>query len=96
MGTANIVFGSAGGPTLAIPAYNGVPFASEDVTTSGTSAQSAAAEFNCLAYISADVAVYVKVGTNPTAAAGDDWLVPAGYPMALFINRGDKIAVIDA
>lgn len=96
MGTANIVFASAGGPSRDMPAFNGVPFAAEDVTTSGTSAQSAAAEFNCLAYISTDVAVYVKVGSNPTASAGDDWLVPAGFPFSLFINRGDKIAVVDA
>ncbi len=97
MGTVNVVFAGVGGTERTQPAYNGAPLAAENVTSSGTSAQSAAAPIACATRIHAvDAAVYVKTGANPTAAAGDDWYVASGGTLDLFVNAGDKVAVINA
>ena len=94
MGTVNIVFAKAA--TSKSPVYNGGTIAAEDVTSSGTSAQSSATGIDCIARITADVDIYIKTGPNPTAAAGEDWRLAAGSALDLALNEGDKVAVIDA
>lgn len=98
MATVNIVFATIGGPSGAANAYNGGVLASENVTSSGVSAQSAASPTGCVARVTPmDGAVYVKAdSSDPTAAAGSDYLVMTGSTVDLFINAGDKVAVIDA
>ena len=97
MGTVNIVFSSVGGNSGAMPAYNGIPVASENVTSSGTSAQStnSASSRGLAVRVTPTVDIYVKIGANPTAAAGD-WYVPAYMAMDFMVEPGDKVAVIDA
>ena len=95
MATVNIVFATIGGPSGTANAYNGNPLASANVTSSGTSAQSAAASVNCTARIVATGNIWAAVGADPTAAAGD-WYIPTGQALDLFLNSGDKVAVIDA
>lgn len=41
-------------------------------------------------------AVWVQVGTAPTAAAASDWYIPADTDVDFSMNDGEKIAVIDA
>lgn len=96
MGTVNIVFATYGAQSGAAPVYNGSTLAAENVTSSATSAQSAAAPLNCVARIATDTAIYAIAGKNPTASAGGTWLVPADGSLDLFVLAGDKIAVIDA
>lgn len=97
MAIVNIVFASTGGPTGAIPAYNGGAMSAENVTSSGTSVQSSASPIGAAARITAiDAAVYVKTGGNPTAATGDQWYIATGATLDLFVNSGDRIAVISA
>ncbi len=95
MGTVNIVFSSIRGG--AIPAYNGNPVASENVTSGATSAQStnSATAPGTAVRIVSTVDIYAKTGKNPTAAPGA-WYVPAYVPLDLFIEVGEKVAVIDA
>ena len=98
MGTVNVTFASVGGPSGAMPAYNGRSQASENITSSGTSAQSTntAPRSGTVARIAAvDASVYVKTGDNPTAAAGD-WFLALGTTIDLFLEAGDKVAVINA
>jgi len=71
-------------------------FAGENVTITGTSAQSSA--FNDetrIVRVVADAACYVLVGSNPTAAAGDVYL-PANAPEYFRVTPGQKIAGITA
>lgn len=96
MATVNVVFSTVGGPSGAIGAYNAEPLSSENVTSSVTSAQSAAAPADCAVRIATNADIYVKAGSNPTASAGNDWLVQSGTSLDLFVNAGSKIAVIDA
>ena len=98
MGTVNIVFSSVGGNSGAMPAYNGHPISAENVTSSGTSAQStgSASGRGLAVRITPTVDIYAKIGTNPTAAVGDEWLIPAYMAMDFLVEPGDKVAVIDA
>lgn len=67
---------------------------SQDVTTSGTSAQSAAVGSTtkvCL--ICATAACRYRTGTSPTAVATDAYL-PANEPRLIPVTPGDKIAAI--
>ena len=96
MGTVNVVFALVGGASGTMPAFNAEPLAAANVTSSGTSAQSAAAPVNCAVRIATDTAIYAKAGANPTATSGGDWYIPAGSSLDLFLNAGAKIAVIDA
>lgn len=92
MGTVNIVFANTG----ASPAYKGGALAAENLTSSGTSAQSTnTAPVGCYVRITSDTAGYVKTGSNPTAAVGDEWRLLENQPLDLEVNKGDKVAVID-
>jgi hypothetical protein len=84
------------------PAYAGVPVISEVITSSGTSQQTTGTvpqvpDVAARVTVSGG-SVWVKTGSaNPTAAAGDDYLVPDGGTMDLvFLEVGWKIAVVDA
>jgi hypothetical protein len=70
------------------------PVASQHITVSGTSAQSAA--FNKLTYIiriNCDVIVSLVVGTNPTATT-NDLRIPANQTEYFVVQPADKIAFV--
>jgi hypothetical protein len=70
------------------------PVASQHITVSGTSAQSAA--FNKITYIiriNCDAIVSIAVGLNPTATTGD-LRIPASQTEYFVVAPGDKIAFI--
>lgn len=99
MATANIAFmevdpdGAAGGtqPALRAPAL-----AAQTIVNPTTSQQSAAAPNDCYVQIVSDAAVYISVGSNPTAAAAAaDNILVTSYAV-YSIGRGDKVAVINA
>lgn len=46
--------------------------------------------------VATDTAIWVKINSNPTAAAGDDFLLPAGQIMSWEAMEGDKVAIIAA
>lgn len=94
MATVNIAFMTAGGVSGAMPVFNAEPLLVEDVTSSGTSAQSSAAPVPCFVRVIADGAVRVAFGPNPTATTSDLKLVP-NQPLDLAVARGHKVAVID-
>lgn len=72
------------------------PSGSVTVTTSATSAQSAAATGPVVAMLYSDVAHYFKDGTNPTASAAAGAYLPANTPLWLALRAGDKIAAVTA
>lgn len=89
---------SRGGESM--PVADSVPYAAEDLTSSGTSAAStiSAPSVNSESMfwvVTALGDVWVKFGATPTAAAGEDWLVPAGTSREFTAVAGHKIAVID-
>lgn len=72
------------------------PAAAETITSSGVSQQTAiVASGGQIAHIDTDGAVFVKVGSNPTAASGDGDIVRSVKDIG-FLKQGDRIAVIDA
>ena len=42
----------------------------------------------------ADEACWVEIGANPTAVAGSGWKMNAGERLNLWVNVGEKVAVI--
>ena len=67
---------------------------SEDITTSGTSQQTAALAGKLVRLV-CTAACYYEVGSSPTAAAGSSVLLPANVVVFEPIpNPGDKVAVI--
>lgn len=70
----------------------------EVVNSSAVSAQSTivADGGNQFWEISSPVDVWVRFGSNPTAAAGDDLRIWAGTTRHFQAKDGDKVAVIDA
>ena len=99
MAIVGITFGAAmDGIT---PVYAGLPAVSEVITSSGTSqaTSGAVAHPDQIARVTASGgAVWVKTGAaSPTAAAGDDYLVPDGGTIDLGrLQVGWKVAVVDA
>jgi hypothetical protein len=80
---------------------NTAPTAAEVITTSGTSQQSSnsvpAADDNEYWIITVSGGdLWVKFGADPTAAAGDEWLVTDGQTREWKALSGDKVAVINA
>jgi hypothetical protein len=74
------------------------PLDTEIITTSGTSAQGGAIPASsAIAMLYCDTAVYIKLGTNPTAAAGEGAYVPGGAAFWLDLkgNSSEIIAAID-
>jgi len=74
---------------------------SETITTSGTSAQSAAIPQHAgIAVFYSDTAHYVLTGTNPTATATTGLYIPANFAREISIKNGKgntlKIAAITA
>lgn len=73
------------------------PRTSEAITTSAASQQAAATALDGEVWmISTTGDVWVRFAANPTAAAGDDFLLPAGSIYHIAAVAGDKCAVINA
>jgi len=95
MGTVNVAFLSAGGPSGAVPVYNAIPLSTENVTSSGVSAASTgAAPRPCYVRVRTDTAVRMAFGPTPTAVATGMWL-GANETFDAFVPAGTKVAVID-
>lgn len=71
------------------------PISSENVTASGSSAQSAVFASNCsLVRVVCDAACYVKFGANPAAAAGDLYLAAGAVEYFAVQGSGQRLAVV--
>ena len=78
------------------PAVRFPALASQNVAVGGASAQSTAfGASTVLIRVVADVACYIDIAADPTAAAADTY-VPAGAPEYFRVAPGDKLAVIEA
>jgi hypothetical protein len=97
MATLNVVLARADGP---VP--NSKVVGAQSITTTGSSQQSSvvsganhnASQFWILTATGGNV--WVKFGTNPTAAAGSDWLILDGQTREFKSAAGEKVAVINA
>lgn len=71
---------------------------SEVITSSGTSQQSVTVSANDNIWVISAItgSVWIRFGTNPTAASGDDWLICAGQTREFAGHAGHKVAVVDA
>lgn len=100
MATLNVVFAEIGaqGRNGVQPVYHGDFIAAANVTTSGASAQSAAAARKCVARLTAiGGGMYVvSGGASPVATVGGGMYIPSGGTLDLFVQSGWKVAVIDA
>lgn len=99
MATMNVVYARAGmrGNDGEVSAYDGNFIAAANVTTSGTSAQSAVTTVGCFARVTAiGGAMYITAGTNPTATVGPGWYLASGATIDLWLQSGQRLAVIDA
>lgn len=92
MGTANVAFFRV--PSNGVPVRNAAPISSANVTTSATSAQSAAAPCDCYVYVCSNTTERIAIGSDPTATATGVRL-PADIPFDGFIVAGDKVALIN-
>lgn len=92
MGTANVAFFKV--PGNGVPVRNAAPLLSENVTTSGTSAQSSASPQECYVSISSDTTVRAAFAPDPTATA-TGVRIAAGVTFDGFIPAGFKVALID-
>lgn len=98
MATIHVRFGELMG--AGAPVYSRLPGSSEELTSSGTSAQTTStATGGDYATVSAlDGAVYVTIGSNPTALASGanmDVVTSGGTKDFGPLKPGDKVAVID-
>lgn len=80
-----------------VPIFQGGASASETVTTSATSAQGnlTAAKDSDNATVFCETAVYATTGQNPTASAASGVFCPGNVLVAISLNAGDKVALID-
>lgn len=98
MATAHVTFNrtyDVGGQALA--AY--APSAAQTITTSGTSQQTTitAGYLDVATITVTGGAVFIAVGTNPTAASGAGYLIPDGGRLELAgLPASAKVAVINA
>ncbi|WP_386681856.1 hypothetical protein [Loktanella sp. R86503] len=77
--------------------YLGDTTSTETVTSSATSVQAAlVAGRGCVAVIYCDTPLMVLSGENPTATATAGTYCPAGMQTYIAVQKGHKIAVIDA
>lgn len=97
MATAYVTLCGAG-----IRTTNGVadvaraPFRSETVTTSAVSSSGAlVARAGEVALIHCTTALYADVGAAPTAAPTTSIYIPAGETVAIGLQPGDKVALIN-
>ena len=99
MATVGITFGAAMDGFK--PVYAGLPEVSETLTSSGSSQATTGAITHpdqIARVTTSGGAVWVKTGAaSPTAAAGDDYLLPDGGTIDLGrLQVGWKVAVVDA
>jgi len=84
-----------------MPLAESVPLDEQTVTSTGTSAQSTVVSTSTTRAIwhikAVDGAIWIKFGTNPTAASGDDIHLASGetYECAATTDA-EKVAIIDA
>lgn len=92
VGVVNVYRGAEG-----VPVLRSAPLGTEVITSSGTSAQgSVTAVLDSYWHITVTGgAVWVAFGDNPTAVAGDGWLIPEGGSLDVEAVAGDKVAVVD-
>lgn len=81
-----------------VPVLRSDTLLSEVITSSGTSQQTTGtATLDGYWRIAVSGGpVWVKAGVNPTAAAGNDYLIPSEGVLELQAESGDKLAIIDA
>lgn len=99
MGTLNVVVATRFRAGRDLGEFLPTPLSAESVTTSGASAQATAAPTDptaCWVLTAAGTSIWVKFGTNPTAVAGGDWLIPTGETRVFAVTPGQKVAAIDA
>ena len=78
-----------------VPVAEGVPLLSENVTSSGTSAQSSAMPANTeVVRIATDTTIRVLIGSNPTALATSVRML-ADTSEYFTVREGHKVAVIN-
>ncbi len=97
MATVNVRIGSVMGAGASV--YAPIPRSAEAVTSGATSAQASgvAQQGDYLTVTSVGGAVWVKIGANPTAAAGSTDLIPDGGTRDFGpLKEGEKVAIIDA
>lgn len=91
---------STEGIDLPVPRFSGMT--TEKITVSGTSAQSVttAADHKTFIRIYVDADSWALAGTNPTAAvpsagaSASGIFIPSSTVVDLYINKGDKVAII--
>lgn len=95
MATVNVVLTQSNSNK---PIPRGSVRASEAITSSGSSQQSTGvAQGGEIWSITVSGGnVWVRMGSNPTAAAGDDWLLVDGTTRDFEASANEKVAVIDA
>lgn len=102
MATVHITQGQATARyiTSSLPVPNSVPYASDTMTSSGTSAKSsivASGAGNVWSITVLGGNIWVKFGTNPTAAADDGWLILDGQTRDFGVTTdGEEVAIKDA
>lgn len=85
------------------PVPDAAVVSSEAITSSGTAAQGSNAVptytiggQSMIWVITTPSPVWAAFGSNPTAASGTSYYVPANVPMAFGAVAGQKVSVIDA
>lgn len=82
-------------PADGVPIAQMPPMVMENVTVSGTSAQSTAFVASAVTVrLEADAACWINFGTDPTAAAGDIYF--SGGAEYFRVRPGDKVAAVAA
>ncbi len=86
--------------TVPMPVALSVPLFSDTKTSSGTSAQSDITAPDANSFWSVTVTggnVFVKFGSNPTAASDDGWLILDGQTRDFAVSAAsEKVAIKDA
>ncbi|MDO8800040.1 hypothetical protein [Phenylobacterium sp.] len=79
------------------PVHDSVPIASDEMTASGTSAKSTIVTTDTAAFWSVTVTggnILAKFGSDPTAAAGEGWLLLDGQTRDFGVSAvGETIAI---
>lgn len=93
--TLSAVISSEGNPA---PLAIGSSASTETIAVGGTSTQGALVADGGTRVLTllADEACWVEIGANPTAVAGSGWKLNVGDRMNLWLNVGERVAVITA
>lgn len=95
MAIVGITMGYRGGKD--VPVLKSAPRVSEAKTSiSSSTASSGIALADEYIRVATDTAIWAKFGSDPTAASGDDYFIPAGGELIVEAAAGDKVAVIAA